>query len=115
MLIWAPRCSQLLSPSQPTVTQPLGSSGRISRGRDDHLPVVIRTQGESGVACQGTAVNGERRLILCWVQAGGQAGLCVQSWAVWHGYLASWVGWKGQKQGMEQENWHMGQLSLELE
>lgn len=58
VLNWGPRCSQLLSPSQPAGTQLLGSGGHTSRGRD-RLPSVNRTQDETGVALSGHGDQGE--------------------------------------------------------
>lgn len=68
---WALHFSQLLSPSQPRVTQLLGRGGHIPR---DQLPVVIRTLDSPGVALSGHGDQGEKRLVVCSLGVSGQAG-----------------------------------------
>lgn len=88
MLNWALHFSQLLSPSQPRVSQLLGRGGHIPRGGNDQLPVLTRTLDEPGVALSGHGDQGEKRLAVCWVCAwslgvSGQAGdpPAAPSWA----------------------------------
>lgn len=64
VLNWPPHCSQLLSPSQPGVTELLGTDDRMDQGQEPRPEVAKGSQDELGMVYEDTSGSGREYQLL---------------------------------------------------